>query len=281
MWRVVGKMSVNSKMAIDKGRVRHVGSHRDLENYKDLVIVLLQRELKVRYKNKFLGYLWSVANPLTSALIYFVAFGLIMKVHEPNYALILVSGLFPWQWFANSIGSSPNLFVGSGSLIKKINFPRNIVPLCAVLNHMIHYIASIPVIVLFLLIFKQPLSLSWIYGFPLLLVIQLCTVYGFALGLSAINLFFRDLERLASIILHFLFFLTPVLYTVDRFPEEYRRLIISVNPASPLMVNWRQLIMEGTLDPFYVLVSIGYAALSLAIGYFIYRKLSWKFAELI
>lgn len=268
-------------MAIDKGRVRHFGSQRNLENYKDLVIVLLQRDLKVRYKNKFLGYLWSVANPLTSALIYYFAFSVIMKVHEPNYALLLVTGLFPWQWFANAVGSAPNLFVGSGSIIKKINFPRNIVPLCAVLNHMIHFIVSIPVIVLLLLVGRQLPSLSWLYGIPILMIIQLCMVYGVSLALSSVNLFFRDLDRLMGIIVHFLFFLTPILYTIERYPAEYRDLAVAINPAASLMVNWRQLFLEGTLNPLYLLISMGYAALSLAIGYFIYRRLSWKFAELI
>lgn len=268
-------------MTIDKGIIRHFGSHRNLENYKDLVIVLLQRDLKVRYKNKFLGYLWSVANPLTSALIYYLAFNVIMKVHEANYALLLVTGLFPWQWFANSVGSAPNLFVGSGSIIKKINFPRNIVPLCAVLNHMIHFLASVPVIVVFLLAGRQIPSLAWLYGLPILLLVQLCMVYGLSLALSSVNLFFRDLDRLAGIVTHFLFFLTPILYTVDRYPEEYRTLAVTLNPVASLMVNWRQLFLEGTINSLYLLVSIGYALLCLAIGHFVYRRLSWKFAELI
>jgi lipopolysaccharide transport system permease protein len=155
------------------------------------------------------------------------------------------------------------------------------VPLCAVLNHMIHYIASIPVLMLFLFIYRESPSWSWLYGFPILLVIQLVMVYGIALGLSSINLFFRDLERLVSIVTHFLFFLTPVLYTIDRYPPEYHTLLVLVNPAAALMVSWRQLIIEGTLNPFYVLVSMVYAALFLGVGYFIYKQLSWKFAELI
>lgn len=272
---------MSSKTAIDKGQVRHLGSHRNLENYKDLVIVLLQRDLKIRYKNKVLGYLWSVANPLSSALIYYLAFSVIMKVHEENYALLLVTGIFPWQWFSNGVGSAPNLFVGSGSIIKKINFPRNIVPLCAVLNHMIHFVVSIPVIVLFMLVERMFPSLSWLYGIPILLAIQSMMVYGLSLGLSAINLFFRDLDRLTGIVVHFLFFLTPVLYTVDRYPEEYRDLAVAVNPAAALMVSWRQLFLDGTLNPLYLLISLGYAALSMLIGYLIYRRLSWKFAELI
>lgn len=271
----------NHSIAASKGRIKHVGSRRDLENYRDLLVVLLQKELKVRYTNKFLGYLWSIANPLSTALIYFVAFGLIMQVREADYPLVLISGLFPWQWLANSITSSPNLFVGSSSIIKKVNFPRNIVPLCAALNHAIHFAVSIPVIIILLLMYQKTPSLSWLYGFPILMVIQLCTGYGVALALSSINLFFRDLERLTSIVMHFLLFLTPILYTVERYPEEHRPLLMLVNPAAPLIVNWRSLILEGTLNYSYLLISLGYAVIFLAIGYSVYKKLSWKFAELI
>lgn len=276
----MGDLGVSSKV-VEAGRVKHIGSQRSLENYRDLVIVLLQKELKVRYTNKFLGYLWSIANPLSSAFIYYIAFALILEIREPDYPLVLITGLFPWQWFSNSINSSSNLFLGKGSIIKKVSFPRNIIPFCWVLNHMIHFIVSVPVIILFLFLFNQAPNLTWVYGFPLLLIIQLCMVYGGALAVSSINLFFRDLERLIGIVIHFLFFLTPVLYTVDRYPAEYRNLLIAINPPAALMVNWRSLFLDGTLNPLYVLISMGYAVLFLLIGYVIYRKLSWKFAELL
>lgn len=277
----MGQVGVTSKTTIDGGRMKHIGSHRDLENYRDLVLVLLQKELKIRYTNKILGYLWSIANPLSSAFIYFVAFGLILETREEDYALILISGLFPWQWLSNSVGSSANLFVSKSSLIKKVNFPRNIIPLCSILNHMVHYLASIPVLLVLLLISHRYPTPSWIYGFPLLLVIQFCTAYGIALAISSVNLFFRDLERLVSILLHFLFFLTPILYTADRYPVEYRNLIIGLNPAASLIVNWRSLFLNGSLELRPLLLSIGYATLSLVIGHLVYKKLSWKFAELI
>lgn len=277
----MARVGANRRMAIDRGQVKHVGSRRDLENYRDLVLVLLQKELKIRYTNKLLGYLWSIANPLSSAFIYFVAFGLILQTREQNYALVLISALFPWQWLANSVNSSANLFIGKASLIKKVNFPRNIIPLCAVLNHMVHFMASIPILLVLLLISNHYPHLSWIYGFPLLLVIQFCTAYGIALAISSINLFFRDLERLVGVIMHFLFFLTPILYTVNRYPAEYRNLIIAINPATPLIISWRGLFLDGTLEPRPLLLSIFYAGLFLTLGHLIYKKLSWKFAELI
>ena len=274
-------MSVRNGIAAQRGRIKHYGSQRSLESYRDLVVVLLQKELRVRYTNKVLGYFWSIANPLSSALIYYIAFGLIMQVRERDYPLLLISGLFPWQWLSNVVCSSPNLFVGSASIIKKVNFPREIVPLCASLNHAVHYLASLPIIALFLFLFDKPFHLSWLYGLPLLLIVQFLMGYGLALALSSINLFFRDLDRLINIIMHFLLFLSPVLYTIDRFPPDYRVVVLALNPAAALLANWRQLILEGTLNPTYLLISVAFAASFLALGHFIYKQLSWKFAELI
>src|SRR5512137_280342 len=99
---------------------------REREYLKDLLVVLTQKEVKLRYKNSWLGYLWSVANPLAFAALYFVAFSVYMRVDIPRYPLFLIAGLFPWQWIANSAGASPNLFLTNTSLIKKVRFPRHV-----------------------------------------------------------------------------------------------------------------------------------------------------------
>src|SRR4030043_1369754 len=173
----------------------------------DLITVLTQKEMKVRYKSTFFGYLWSVAYPLAFALVFFIAFKVIMRIQIENYALFLIAGLFPWQWFSNSVNASPTVFLGNASIIKKVNFPRNTLPFMTVLQDMIHFILSIPVIVLFLFLYQKSPSLSWIYGIPLLLVIQFFLTYGVSLVVSSINLFFRDLERLTSIFMMLLFYL--------------------------------------------------------------------------
>jgi lipopolysaccharide transport system permease protein len=272
--------SVEVKLATAKGKVQHYGSERSWESYRDLLLVLVQKELKVRYNNKVLGYLWSIANPLSSALIYYVAFKVFMRVQIEDYPLVLISGVFPWQWFTNAIGSSTGLFVGNSSIIKKVNFPKQVVTLSGGLNHLIHYIVSLPVILMFLFIFHKSPTLSWLYGVPILLVIQFIMIYGLSLLIASLNVFFRDLERLVGIVLHFVFYVTPILYPLEHLPKRFRDAFY-LNPAAPLMVSWRELILQGKLEPMNILVSLGYAMLFLAIGYWVYRKLAWKFAEVI
>jgi lipopolysaccharide transport system permease protein len=253
---------------------------RNLQNYKDLIIVLTQKELKVRYKHNLLGYLWSIANPLAFAFVFFIAFKVVMKIKMEDYALFLIAGLFPWQWFANSVTESPTVFIGNASIIKKINFPRNIIPLTIVLQDMIHFILSIPVIVLFLLIYHKTPSISWVYGVPFLLCIQLLTTYGVSLIISSINLFFRDIKHLTVILITFLFYLTPIIYPETMVPERYKQLI-SLNPIAPLMISWRNLLLRGNLELSYLMTSFTYSILLFIIGYIIYRRLSWRFAEVL
>jgi lipopolysaccharide transport system permease protein len=271
---------VSIRLASRLNNIRNIHKRRDFENYRDLIFLLVQKELKVRYKNKFLGYLWSIASPLASALVYFVAFKIVMKVMVPDYPLVLIAGLFPWQWFGNSVGSSPSFFLTNSWIIKKVNFPTNLLPLCSILNHMIHYVISIPVIVVFLFIYNRAPSITWLYGVPLLLIIQFTTLYGIGLIFASVNLFFRDIERLVNILMQFLFFLTPILYVPEMIPEGYRKIIL-FNPASPLIISWKELFLSGKIEPQYVLVSFLYSIFFLVLGLFVHRKLSWRFAEIV
>jgi len=253
---------------------------RNLRNYRDLIIVLTQKELKVRYKHNILGYLWSIANPLAFAFVFFVAFKVVMKIKMENYTLFLIAGLFPWQWFSNSVNSSPGIFTGNASIIKKINFPRNIIPLSIVLQDMIHFILAIPVIILFLFIYGERPSFTWLYGIPILLFLQLLITYGASLIISSANLFFRDIEKLIIILTTLIFYFTPIIYPETMIPDRYRPLI-NLNPVAPLMISWRNLFLEGRMELSYLLVSLLYGVIVFMAGYILYRRLSWRFAEVL
>lgn len=248
--------------------------------YIDLVTVLTHKELKVRYKNNVLGYLWSVANPLALAAVFYLAFKTIMKIPIENYVVFLIAGLFPWQWFSNSTNSAPGVLLANASLIKKVSFPRNLIPFVQVMQDMIHFLLSIPVIVLFMMLYHISPSWSWIYGLPLLIIFQFTLNYGLSLFPSSINLFFRDLERLTSILMLLLFYCTPVFFSETMIPAKYKYLL-SINPLAPFIISWRNLFMSGDLDATYLLLCLIYSLFSLGIGFLVYNKLSPKYAEVI
>jgi lipopolysaccharide transport system permease protein len=242
--------------------------------------VLTQKDLKVRYKSSFLGYFWSIANPLAFAFVFFIAFKIIMRIQMEGYALFLIAGLFPWQWFANSVTITPTVFLANSSIIKKISFPRSILPFSIVLQDMLHFIVSIPVVVLFMVIYHKTPGFIWLVGIPALLVIQFMMAYGIALAIASVNLFFRDLERLTGIFVTLLFYFTPVIYPEDMIPAKYQHLI-NLNPLTPLMVSWRNLFLHNQLHFRPLALALGYALLLTVIGMWVYRKLSWKFAEVL
>lgn len=253
---------------------------KNFQHNLDLITVLTQKELKVRYKNSYLGYLWSIVHPLAFAFVFFIAFKIFMRIQVEDYALFLIAGLFPWQWFANSVNFSPRVFLSNSNIVKKINFPRNILPLSSVIQDMIHFILSIPVIVLFVFIYHKSPTLSWLYGVPVLLAIQFTIIYGVSLMVSSINLFFKDLERLIGIFMTLLFYFTPVLYPETMIPQRLKYLIY-FNPLAPLMLSWKNLFLKGTMEPIYIMLSFAYSLIIFMLGYAVYKKLSWRFAEVL
>ena len=146
--------------------------------------------------------------------------------------------MFPWQWFANSVNEASNTFISNASIIKKINFPRYLLIAAVIIKDAIHFAFCIPVIMLFCFIYESPISLTWLYGIPILMVLQTILTYGLSLFISTVNLFFRDLERLVTILITFLFFLTPIVYNIEMVPEKYRHLL-ALNPMAFLMTSWR------------------------------------------
>lgn len=253
---------------------------QSLTYYRDLLAVLLGKELKVRYKNTVLGYAWSVLHPLAHAVVFFLVFRVFMRIPIDNYALFLIAGLFPWQWFLNSVNASAGHFLLNRSLIKKVRFPRNMLVVASVLNDTTHFLLSLPVIVVFLAVSGKAPSSCWLWAVPLLTLVQFAVVYGFCVMIATWNLFFRDLERLVGILLMLWFYLTPVLYNVEMIPARYRPLIYA-NPLADLVICWRTVILEGYLPwkPAAVAVAAGLAIA--ALGHWVYRRMEWRFAEIV
>ena len=254
--------------------------NRPVQYLLDLTLVLTRKEIQIRYKNNILGYLWSVLQPLSFALVYYIAFKIVMRIKMDNYTLFLLTGLFPWQWFANSMSEASNTFVSNASIIKKINFSRHVLVAASILNDALHFALTIPVIILLCFVYDVTISLSWLYGIPILLILQTAMTYGLCLFIASVNLFFRDLQRLVTILVTFLFFLTPIIYDYEMVPVNYRYLV-ALNPVAPLMTSWRSLFLTGQLDPQALILTLVYSVAIFFLGRFIYGRLVDKFAEVI
>lgn len=253
---------------------------REISYYRDLLFILTKKEIKVRYKNSYFGYLWSLLNPLAFAFIFYFVFGMIMRMQMKDYSLFLITGLFPWQWISNSVLASTTIYISNASIIKKIDFPRNILPLANTLQDMFHFICAIPIIIIFLLMYKESPSWSWLYGIPVLLVIQCLMAYGLSMVCSSLNLFFRDLQQIVAILMMFAFYPTPILYPVSMIPEKYRHLV-DLNIFTPIIICWREMFLHGSFDFHYLSLAATYSIVSWLSGFLLYKKLRYRFAEVI
>ena len=252
----------------------------DILYYFDLVSVLTAKELKVRYKNSVLGYFWSVLNPLSMALIFLFAFKKVLKIPIENYTFFLICGLFPWQWFSNSVMVSTNILLSNATLIKKTNFSFYIIPLVSVLNDMIHFIMSIPIILALALSYKIWPTIAWIYGILLLTISQFFLTFGISLFVSSLNLFFRDLERIVNIGIMILFYGTPIFYDTSFVPQRYKFFII-INPLAGIIENWRDIFMKNSINFPLFWKNLAYNIIIFSLGFFIFKKLSYKFGEIL
>lgn len=246
----------------------------------DLLYVMTGKDLKVRYKSSILGYLWSVANPLLFAMIYYFIFRMIMRVQIPDYTLFIITGLFPWQWFAGSITASLFSFISNAQIIKKTVFPRSVIPLSNVMMEGVHFLCTIPVIFVFMLVYHRLPGLIWLWGIPLIAIGQIILLFGLALLFSTLNLFFRDLERFVTLGVMLLFYCTPILYASDMIPEKYKWLV-SYNPLAGMINSWRDLLMNNHIN--YTLIYELYfsSAIILVLGIIVFNKLKFRFAEIL
>ena len=257
-----------------------VESRKLLAYYGDLVRVLVAKEFKVRYKSTFLGYAWSILHPLAFAGVFFILFKIIVRLEMKHYALFLIAGLFPWQCFQNSVNASNNFFLGNNTLLKKVRFPRFFLVVAGVLNDLLHFVATIPIVLLFMLIYGKYPSLAWIVGIPALTIALFLFTYGMSLLVATTNLFFRDMERLTFLFTMLWFYMTPVLFPLEMIPERFRWMVYA-NPMAALIVSWRNLFLEGTFSPVLFATALGWGLVVCLVAQKLYSNLQWRFAELV
>ena len=245
----------------------------------ELLYLLTFRELKLRYQDTVFGYLWSLVRPLLTGAVMFVVLSEFIRIDVEDYALVLLAGLFPWTWFHTSLVSSVGAFAGNGALIKKVYFPRFVLPLATVMNNGVQYALSIPVLFILLLIEGYTPSWTWLVGIPYLLAVQAVLIMGIVLFIASIDVFFRDLEHLTDVFVGLIwFYMTPVIYPLEIVPDRYESWLL-LNPMTSLIEGWRDLFMRNQIPGAELWPALAFAAGMAALGTFSFRKLEGGFAD--
>lgn len=246
----------------------------------ELLFVLVKKELTVRYKGSVLGYFWALLNPFAFALVYFIAFKLVMRVQIENYPIFLITGMFPWLWLTNSIIHAASTYKNNSSLVKRVNINRIILPLSNIVYEMIHFILALPILFFFLYLSGGAASSSWLWQIPLMLVIEFLLIFPFATILAITNVYINDIEYLVSIFISLLFFVTPIVYPLNLIPEAFKG-YFELNPTVNVLNAWRSVFLEGTLDLNQLFYPIVLSVILLCLSVIIYKKFSPKLGELL
>jgi ABC-type polysaccharide/polyol phosphate export permease len=244
----------------------------------ELLVELTRRELKLRYQGTVLGFVWTLLRPLLLSLVLYFALGRVLDVGVDDYHLFLLSALFPWVWLQSSVTLATGSFVGNAALLKKVRFPRMVLPFSLVAFNFVHFLLSVPILVGLLLAAGYEPAWQWLIGLPFLAIVELALLLGLVLIVASLTVFMRDLEHLVEVVFTLLFYVTPVLYPISRVPEGWEW-TMKVNPAAPLVEGWRGVFMENDLPGTDIWITVGYALFGLALGAWLYNRLKGQLAD--
>ncbi|MCB1190629.1 MAG: ABC transporter permease [Leptospiraceae bacterium] len=253
---------------------------RSVQHSFELLYLLVLKELKIRYKNSFLGYLWAIANPIAFALVYYFAFKLIMRVQLQNYSVFLLTGLFPWAWISNSLIRGTTCYKNNAFLIKKVKVNIAILPLSIVFYEMIHFFLALPILMLFLKFTENIFFFEWLWQIPLMILLQLNFIYPIVLISSLVNSYIHDIEYIIGIFLSLLFFLTPIVYPISMIPPKYL-VYFKSNPLALLIKNWRSTFFSGYINSNDYFITLFIAFIFSILAFLVYRKSHFKLGELL
>jgi lipopolysaccharide transport system permease protein len=254
---------------------------RELWAFRQLLIFLVWRDLRVRYAQTILGVAWAVLQPLLSVLVFTVVFGRFAKVPSDGvpYAVFALAAVVPWNYFSNAFSLSSNSLVANSNLISKVYFPRLVVPLAPVIAGLVEYGIGLVVLVILMAIYRVVPSPA-VIALPLLLLMTMATAAGVGCWLAALNIQFRDVKHLVPFISQIWMYASPVVYPVSLVPVRFRTLY-ALNPMAGIIEGGRVAILGSGPVPWGMLTTSAISALVLlATGVAYFRRTERLFADI-
>ncbi|BDV43141.1 transport permease protein [Geotalea uraniireducens] len=240
-----------------------------LYRYKDLLLVFIWREFLIRYKQTVIGILWAILQPLSLMLLFSFIFGVVLHMTQKNYpyTLFYFAGVLPWTFFSGATNFSVTCLSHNFNLVTKIYFPREIIPLSGVAINFIDYLIGLFVYFILLFFYSVPITWNFIWLLPLILLLIIYTT-SVSLLLSALNVYYRDVKLATNFIIQFLFFATPVIYSIDSVDNRWK-ILLFFNPLTFIVENMRRVTIEGR---GIIIWQIGAEALGIILLYIIIYK---------
>lgn len=270
--------------------------------WREAVEVLVSRNLKVRYKNSALGFVWSFLNPLAQIAVMTIVFRHIIGINIPNYSIHLFTVYLPWQFFSQALSDGSICVVENVQLLKKYPFPRLILPMATVLSNLIHMVLGVLLLGVIFVVLRVVVTPAFAL-IPVFLLIQLAFMLGLMLMVAVLRMYYEDIRFALEAVLKLWFYLTPLVYNIqmvvatDKLSLIWKKLYLLLNPITPAMIGYRSALLEGGDWPalprlfaalawtesfwFYLGVSAVISVAVFFVGVAVWRKYEWQLPELM
>ncbi len=254
---------------------------RDLWQYRELFYFLTWRDIKVRYKQTLIGFLWAIIQPFLKMVVFSIIFGSLAKMDSEGfpYPIFLYAGLLPWEFFASSVSRTGQSVITSTSLITKVYFPRLIIPIASIGVCLVDFAISFLILIVLMLYYSVVPTLSMFIVLPLVLM-TIFTAIGVGVFISALNVAYRDFRYVVPFFVQIWMFLTPVVYATRMIPEKWRWLIL-LNPMAGIVDAYRSAILGKAFEWGNLGISMAMAVVIFLGGIMYFRKTEKYFADIV
>lgn len=247
--------------------------------YREMIFSLIRRDLKGRYKGSVLGFFWTFLNPLMQLVVYTIVFSVVMVSPIEEYYLFLFVALVPWLMFATSVSGGCSCVRGQQDMVKKIYFPREVLPIAYVTSQFVNMLLSFIVVFLVLIVSGKGVDLLLILYLPIIMIAEYLIALGLCLVVSAATVYLRDLEYLLGIITMAWQFLTPIMYDISMVPEEIVP-IFECNPMTHIIVAYRDILFYKQAPQIKTLTfAVLFGVVMVAVGFVSFMHMQKHFAE--
>lgn len=254
---------------------------KELWRYRELFYFFAWRDIKIKYKQTMLGFLWAILQPLIMMIIFTLFFGRVLNVPSQNlpYPVFVFSGLLLWNMFSTGLTNSANSMVNNATIIKKIYFPRLIIPASSILVVLFDFLMAFVLFIPILIFYKQPLSWSALWCWPLALIISVVATFGPGCWLAALNVKYRDFRYVIPFLIQILFFLTPIIYPVSMLKNPLLQYILVLSPMYASVELFRLPLMDADVNSTFLLISLSASIFFLLAGVLYFKKTEDFFAD--
>jgi len=249
---------------------------------RDLLLAWTGRNIRGRYQQSALGWLWAIIQPAAQVAIFAIIFTRFVPVNTGDTPYIIFSyvAMVPWTFLASSLADMSSSIVGNMGLVTKIYFPREVLPIASVLARLMDFFLAAGLLIVLILIYKVPLfPVGWSF-LPLILTIQLTLMLGLGLALAAANVFYRDIQSLLTLVIQLWFYASPIIYPIAVVPENLRQFYF-LNPMAGILEAYRAVLLNGQFPGSYLMTSAIVSLVIFVIGYWFFKRVEFLFADLV